>query len=1255
MAGAWDAASVKALLRTTSQRLGHLQDKNDAKANNTRREIATLLQGGNLGAARTKAQDLMHKDAMGDVLEMLEMHIGMLLERFSEIGQSNPAVIEAASTIIYAAPHVDCTELHSVRDFLVQTLGADFARSAEYNRKNHVSGRVTRALGNMPTTVGQLDDYLVKIAKSHRVDWVPEPQRQERLNVLSEMLHPNTSPMVDIAILRKLCSRGIPDKLSWLRPRIWKLFFGILPALKASWQREMHQQRANYYDLLRRLIEPFKRLPAPTDIPHPLDNTLLRVSKQLSSIPSNLFSGLQNQSPSNPDCPFDNAAAEGIRIDCASSLNDRLKTLRKRNDSISESSSIPEIRLEAIESEKSTRKHSRSESEASTLLSGKSLISGQVHEKHESALLRILYLHSSINPGNLSPHVPVLLAPLYSVLNQETDPQEMAHVEADTFWLFEALIAEFSELEDEEGGNVWIKKFGERLAWADNDLWHSLNARGLDPAQPHYSYRWLAPLLTYTLPYPSIIIAWDAIFACQPRQRDSNAKLDLLLDICTSMLIRARVALIRLGKSHYKAPSSWGDEGDMRPPSPLRPWELGDAFTEGLTLLKHYPIESAGGIDRVLQVAADLRQRREDESKATAENTPGLGARLKATMWKGFTNTSSDSSPSSVSSDDEEDEKNIDDGNETETVMLSSGLTSRLATTVWRGITNQSSMEPPPTPITPTSPAVLGTPPRSSHFVDAGAQSPRSPTAQSPSLLWGYAEKLKESDAAATLAKVSSNWRAKALVSTWGIRRDDSPAMQKDPSSPSLGEPSPVPGFRPGEVRRGSLPDIDGEETYSPPPRPKHFRPPRDTIILSSLNILKSPTPSSPELSPQSDSAFLQKTSRLQASLAALSRSEASKPPPKPKTGPRPLLLNSSSLMTTNGRDRPISRSENSTPIPDRPSNQWNHITNFRRHIPHRDSQSSISSLSPSDAITRAGKTEWDSDGSVSRRIPLNRRSISPMAPHARTLSTAHSTSSISDRGLLSPATSASHLAGPASAGWGQIDLPDSPPITTPPTTTLSIPNATVKINDDEEPVEDTIESPDMPHSQTRKPPRKNTPPFVPELTTSESSAVETPSRSPRIRSKRHPSRPSNLRLQDPSRPRVIATDSPTTLGNALAVEWPDQDSSVTPKASSFDGEETSSPSPVSPVSKSQGTSLRRTRKTSASNDEPSRQRKLSTDPDGQEPRARKTSSGSRTRKVLATEKKRNRESAAEEGDDEGYDDLLSAYESEEGSKSSLR
>jgi hypothetical protein len=34
-----------------------------------------------------------------------------------------------------------------------------------------------------------------------------------------------------------------------------------------------------------------------------------------------------------------------------------------------------------------------------------------------------------INPGNLSPHIPALLVPLYSVLSQEIESEDLAHVE----------------------------------------------------------------------------------------------------------------------------------------------------------------------------------------------------------------------------------------------------------------------------------------------------------------------------------------------------------------------------------------------------------------------------------------------------------------------------------------------------------------------------------------------------------------------------------------------------------------------------------------------------------------------------------------------------------------------------------------------------------------------------------------------------------------------------------------------------------
>jgi len=97
----------------------------------------------------------------------------------------------------------------------------------------------------------------------------------------------------------------------------------------------------------------------------------------------------------------------------------------------------------------------------------------------------------------------------------------------------------------------------------------------------------------------------------------------------------------------------------------------------------------------------------------------------------------------------------------------------------------------------------------------------------------------------------------------------------------------------------------------------------------------------------------------------------------------------------------------------------------------------------------------------------------------------------------------------------------------------------------------------------------------------------------------------------------------------------------VTPRATAFhqfDENSTSSASPNSPALS------------------PIRTRKLSSEGrkahgDTSEPRTRKISSSShspRTRKVSEGRSAKHVDSAAEEGDDEGYDELLSAYESED-------
>lgn len=62
-----------------------MQARNDALANITRKDIATLLQRSDVSVARDKAEKLILDEAYGDFLEELVMQIGVLLEHFFEV------------------------------------------------------------------------------------------------------------------------------------------------------------------------------------------------------------------------------------------------------------------------------------------------------------------------------------------------------------------------------------------------------------------------------------------------------------------------------------------------------------------------------------------------------------------------------------------------------------------------------------------------------------------------------------------------------------------------------------------------------------------------------------------------------------------------------------------------------------------------------------------------------------------------------------------------------------------------------------------------------------------------------------------------------------------------------------------------------------------------------------------------------------------------------------------------------------------
>ncbi|KAG6903192.1 hypothetical protein C0995_002735 [Termitomyces sp. Mi166 len=1147
----WDASSVTTQLRLTSRKLGQLQERQDSQGAITRKDIATLLQQRKVSLARAKAQSLQREDALGDLLEVLEMYVGQLLEHFQELDQRQ----------IDEKRILTGKDLEIVSQLLVQHLGLDFARSAVTNSDGHVAPIAIRTTTTLPLSAKDLDLALQRIASESGSTWTPEPLRQDILKLVSEILDTQTAPVLDLSNLRRLCRRDGFGREYGSEDRFHKnfhatelserLLLGVLPAVKASWANEIESQRNSYYGLVQRLLDPLSALSPPDSASNLLDATLLKISRQLSTTPSNLFGNLAQAPSSFSSCPLDDDAKDEIKLHSAKNLDLRLDILRATNSERGSPSSGKSFSMVINTPEISLSSPDMSQGEgldsSTTTLLVKPFATNTVHPKHFSALLRLLYLHTSINPGNISPHIASLLVPIYVVLNHEVIPDDLAHVEADTFWLFEAMVGELSELADTEGGRTWTKRLSDRLAWADSDLF--------------------------------------------------------------SGLVNFSGYLQRNCKNDHKPTGLWSGEQILYPPlSPLHPWESRDAFMEGPHFLQRYPIEATGGIDGILQDAFDLVLRRDEETKLFQKETLSLGARIKATMWKGFTNQELSPDTSPEESEDEVDETSHEDNSSTETPNnAASGLTLRLTTTVWRGITNQTSMESSPSPNTPLSPSTSST---SSTSIINPMEHHRQDNFHPTLNIRVYADKIRDSDTMATIAKASSNWKAKSMLGSWG----------RSPASNGQGRSwfSQV-GARREANREHSIGNDEADQPLSiersgscSPPGPKYSRPPPDSFILPHNKT------QSPKVEEYVD-GIIDKRFRSQPSLVALTRTSPSQA--TARSGPRPLLLSPSTLLTS-PPIRPVSRSARSSPAPE--NSQWVDVMRLKGHSLHRDSMSSVSSLSPPDALrsTHSNRSGWDSDtGTSSRRIPLNRKSVSPMAPNSRRQGRSESPAASSDRGFLDPSPQL----------FDEIDLKswtnaeaDSASLTSQPS---GVPSSTV-IRGPRKNGEDVIS-------------KKLIGQIVPSTSqvnnTSDLSAAQAPSRSPRFRTKHHAPHPLDLNLENNPRPDM---ERKLSHPNRLTVEWPsdDHETPTTPRASSFevDGRHRF-------TTHISSKSSHRLHKASAETQE--RPRKISTD--HYETRMRKPS-GQRPRKSSSDPRENTRrEESSAEGDDEGYDDLLSAYESE--------
>ncbi|KAG9104498.1 hypothetical protein FRC06_001879 [Ceratobasidium sp. 370] len=408
---------------------------------------------------------------------------------------------------------------------------------------------------------------------------------------------------------------------------------------------------------------------------------------------------------------------------------------------------------------------------------------------HAHILLRILYVYSLLHPHHpYTQGLNELLAPLYYTVfegrttglrsytlgmhreelvgeaairaageaqtkGEEDDPTQ--HIEADTFWLFVELMGELGSVVGDpgdwslppvssgsgEGVRGVMVRLSDRLRWADARLWEDMAKKSLDPS------RWIACLLAQDLPLTALLPAWDTLLAQAPSTPETNAKIEWLLDICVALLVGVRERLLRAGNKRGGA-GLWGEEDEEEdvPLSMIQTKPTGqngggvpgmnEGFVQGMLLLQRYPLEAVG-LEWVLNKAFELHAKR-----AAGFGIQGLDRAGGAGWGEGAWG-------------------------------VAAAMRERVAG--WRHA------QPEGAASATHVPEVLVSPPAPS-------------TAPSIAMVGGkwrqYTETFKQSDAAASLSKASTNWSL-AVMSAWNRSSssaqagDSSPGEQKRPPAPA--------------------------------------------------------------------------------------------------------------------------------------------------------------------------------------------------------------------------------------------------------------------------------------------------------------------------------------------------------------------------------------------------------------------------------------------------------------------------------------
>ncbi|GFZ20872.1 Ypt/Rab-GAP domain of gyp1p superfamily protein [Actinidia rufa] len=193
--------------------------------------------------------------------------------------------------------------------------------------------------------------------------------------------------------------------------------------------------------------------------------------------------------------------------------------------------------------------------------------------KNREAMRNILLLFAKLNPEiRYVQGMNEVLAPIYYIFSTDTNEQNAANAEADSFSCFVRLLSDSvdhfcQQLDNSSVGiHSTLSRLSELLKANDEELWRHLEFTTKVNPQ-FYAFRWITLLLTQEFDFQPVLRIWDTLLS------NPFGVQEMLLRVCCAMLLCVKSRLL---------------SGD---------------FIANLKLLQHYPEIN---IEHLLSVAKDI-------------------------------------------------------------------------------------------------------------------------------------------------------------------------------------------------------------------------------------------------------------------------------------------------------------------------------------------------------------------------------------------------------------------------------------------------------------------------------------------------------------------------------------------------------------------------------------------------------------------------------------------------------------------------